>query len=91
MEDQLMTEEDEIKMKKMVIILKNGKTIPAVDHSGRAVLGMNCLRSLERWDRGFESNGCLYCVRLFCVQVEALQRADPPSKESYQLCRGSRN
>jgi hypothetical protein len=32
---------------------------------------MNCLRSLERWDRGFESrsmHGCLY-VRLFwdCV------------------------
>jgi hypothetical protein len=32
---------------------------------------MNCLRSLERWDRGFESrsrHGCL-CVRLFCVCV----------------------
>jgi hypothetical protein len=32
---------------------------------------MNCLRSLERWDRGFESrwkHGCLY-VRLFCVRV----------------------
>jgi hypothetical protein len=25
------------------------------DHSGRAVYGMNCLRSPERWDRGFES------------------------------------
>jgi hypothetical protein len=25
------------------------------DHSGRAVWGMNCLRSLEHWDRGFES------------------------------------
>jgi hypothetical protein len=33
---------------------------------------MNCLRSLERWDRGFESrsrHGCLFCVRLFCVCV----------------------
>jgi hypothetical protein len=49
-------------------------------------------RSLGRWDRGFEShsrNGCLYCVRLSCVcvvlsvQVHALRRADPPSKESY--------
>jgi hypothetical protein len=32
---------------------------------------MNCLRSLERWDRGFESHsrhGGL-CVRLFCVYV----------------------
>jgi hypothetical protein len=33
---------------------------------------MNCLRSLECWDRGFEShsrNGYLYCVYLFCVCV----------------------
>jgi hypothetical protein len=40
------------------------------DHSGRAVKGMNCFRSLERWNRGFESHsrhGCLYCVRLFRV------------------------
>jgi hypothetical protein len=30
---------------------------------------------------------CVYCVFvLSCVQVEALRRADPPSKESYQLC-----
>jgi hypothetical protein len=38
-------------------------------YGGRAVWGMNCLRSLERWDCGFESHsrhGCL-CVRLFCV------------------------
>jgi hypothetical protein len=26
------------------------------------------------------------CVHLFCVQVAALRRADPPSKESYRLC-----
>jgi hypothetical protein len=26
------------------------------DHSGRAFWGMNCLRSLEHWDRGFESH-----------------------------------
>jgi hypothetical protein len=34
--------------------------------------GMNRLRPLEHWDRGFESHsrhGCLYCVRLFCVSV----------------------
>jgi hypothetical protein len=36
------------------------------------------------------------CVRLFCVcavicmQVAALQRADPPSKEFYRLCKRSR-
>jgi hypothetical protein len=28
---------------------------------------------------------CVYSV-LFCVQVAALWRADPPSKESYRLC-----
>jgi hypothetical protein len=32
---------------------------------------------------------CLYC--LCCPVVEALRRADPPSKESYRLCIGSRN
>jgi hypothetical protein len=35
------------------------------DHSGRVVKGRNCLRSLERWDRGFRS----HCVYLFCVCV----------------------
>jgi hypothetical protein len=33
---------------------------------------LNCLRSLGRWDRGFESrsrHGCLMCMRLFCVCV----------------------
>jgi hypothetical protein len=30
---------------------------------------------------------CVYFVFvLFCVYVEALRRADPPSKESYRLC-----
>jgi hypothetical protein len=41
------------------------------DYSGRAVWGMNCLRLLGSWDRGFEfqsRHGCL-CVRLFCVCV----------------------
>jgi hypothetical protein len=37
------------------------------------------------------------CVRLFyvcavlCVQVAALRRADQPSKETYRLCKRSRN
>jgi hypothetical protein len=50
----------------------NISTFRNADHSGRAVYGMYCLRSLERWDRGFESHssyGCLYCVRLFCICV----------------------
>jgi hypothetical protein len=30
---------------------------------------------------------CVYSVFvLFCVYVAALRQADPPSKESYQLC-----
>jgi hypothetical protein len=39
------------------------------DDSGRAVWGMNCLRSLEHWDRGFEyqsRNGCLF-VFILCL------------------------
>jgi hypothetical protein len=55
---------------------------------------MYCLRSLGGRDRGFEfhsEHGCFdVCVRssvfvLSCVQVEALRRADQPSKESYRL------
>jgi hypothetical protein len=41
----------------------------AADHSGRAVSGMNCLRPLKYWDRGFESHlrhGCL-CTFIPCV------------------------
>jgi hypothetical protein len=35
---------------------------------------------------------CVYTVFLLsCVQVAALRRADPPSKESYRLCIGLRN
>jgi hypothetical protein len=58
---------------------------------------MNCLRPLKQWNRGFESHsrrGCLCVYSVFvlsCVQVAALRLADPPSKESYRLCIGSRN
>jgi hypothetical protein len=54
---------------------------------------MNCLRPLKHWDLGFESHlrhECLCAFILFvlsCVQVAALRRADPPSKESYRLCK----
>jgi hypothetical protein len=36
--------------------LKKKSSSKGTDHSGRAVKGMNCLRSLKHWDRGFESN-----------------------------------
>jgi hypothetical protein len=64
------------------------------DHSGRAVWGMNCFRSLGRWDRGFESHlghGCLVYVCVYSVfllsfvSVAALRRADHSSKKSYRL------
>jgi hypothetical protein len=63
-------------------------------HSSRSVWSMNCLRSLWRWDRGFESHLKTWmfglCMRLFCVCVvlcvgRALQRADHSPKESYRL------
>jgi hypothetical protein len=41
----------------------------AVDQSGRAVWGMNCLRSLKHCGRGFESHsrhGCL-CAFILCL------------------------
>jgi hypothetical protein len=48
------------------------------------------IRPFKDWDRGFEShskNGCLRLFPCLCcpVLVAALQRADPPFKESYQL------
>jgi hypothetical protein len=41
-----------------------------------------------------DMDACIVCIYsefvLFCVWVEALRRADPPSKESYRLWIGSR-
>jgi hypothetical protein len=42
------------------------------DHGGRVVKGMNCLLSIERWDRGFESHSklllsvCSFNMSLCC-------------------------
>jgi hypothetical protein len=55
---------------------------------------MNCFRSLKNWDRWSESHlrhGCLCVFMLSYVYVAALRRTDPPSKESYRLCKRSRN
>jgi hypothetical protein len=54
---------------------------------------MNLLCQLEHWGRGFQSlsrHVCLCaCILCFCcpvcLQVVALRRADPPSKESYHV------
>jgi hypothetical protein len=47
---------------------------------------MTSLRSLERWDHGFEyySSDGYVCVRLFCNC--GLRRADHLSREFYCLC-----
>jgi hypothetical protein len=66
----------------------DGLTDPFADHSGRTFWGMKCLRSLEHWDRGFESHsrhGCLFAFILCLCQVAALRWVDPTSKESYRL------
>jgi hypothetical protein len=44
------------------------RRVQIADHSGRAVLDMNCLRPLKHRDRGFESTWSIdICVRLFCL------------------------
>jgi hypothetical protein len=54
------------------------------------------VRPIKHWNRGFKTHlrhGCLCAFILFvlfCVHVAALQQADPPSKESYRLCKRSR-
>jgi hypothetical protein len=58
----------------------------------QSACALNCIRPLKHWDHGFESHsrhGCLFV--LFCVQVVALRWANPSSKESYRLCKRSRN
>jgi hypothetical protein len=83
---------------KRVLFIRNREQIHDLAvYSGRAVQGMKWLRPLEYWDRGFESNsrhGCLSaCILCSCrpVQVAALRRADPPSKEAYRLSTRLRN
>jgi hypothetical protein len=50
-------------------------------------------RKMGSWVRiPFEARMCVsafFCVALSCVYVEALRRADPPSKESYQMTKNN--
>jgi hypothetical protein len=51
-------------------------------------------QTLGSWFESHSRHGCLcsfILFMLFCVQIEALRRADPPSKESYRLCIRLRN
>jgi hypothetical protein len=53
------------------------------------------VRTLGSWVRiaiKVRMSVCVYCVFVFfCVCVQILRRADPPSKESYRLCIGLRS
>jgi hypothetical protein len=56
-------------------------------HSPAQTLGLWVRISLKAW-----MFVCIYSVFvLSCVDVAALQRAESPSKESYRLCKRSRN
>jgi hypothetical protein len=41
----------------------------SADRSGRAVKGMNCLRPLKHWDRGFESHLRYGCPFAFILRL----------------------
>jgi hypothetical protein len=62
-----------------ITLTLRSKAWPSFIRLNPGVVGSNPTRGMD------------ICVRLFCVQVEALRRADPPSKESYWLCIGLRN
>jgi hypothetical protein len=52
-------------------VVSSTKVLVPADHSGGAVEGMNCFRTLEHWDRGFESNSrhgylCAFILCLCC-------------------------
>jgi hypothetical protein len=54
---------------RMILTFTGYVDIDGVGHSGLAAYGMKCLRSLERWDRGFEfhsRHGCL-CPIILCL------------------------
>jgi hypothetical protein len=51
-------------------------------HGGRAVLGMNCLRSLGRWDRGFEFHSPVQGVLPLCKKrLRNWRRGQGPTKD----------
>jgi hypothetical protein len=51
----------------ILIALLTVSVLTHADHSGRAVYGMKCLRSLEHWDRGFESHSRHGCLSAFIL------------------------
>jgi hypothetical protein len=66
-----------------------GIYICVADHTGHTVwaLGLWVRIPLEVW-----MSVCVYSVFVpSCVQVVVLWQVDPPSKESYRLCKRSRN
>jgi hypothetical protein len=60
-----------------VAVLTTAWTVFASSNTG--IVGSNPTRGVD------------VCLRLFCVHAVALRRGNPPSKEFYRLCIGSRN
>jgi hypothetical protein len=61
------------------------KACTAFARANTAIVGSN-----PAW--GMDVCVYLFCVcAVLCVQIAALRRADPLSKESYRLCKRSRN
>jgi hypothetical protein len=73
-------------IKKPIAVAAPSEAWTVLARSNTGIVGSNPTRGMD---------ACFMCVYsvfvLFCMQVEALRRADPPSKESYLLCIGSRN
>jgi hypothetical protein len=80
--------------KSLILTRELDITIYQLTHQiSRAVSSMKCLRPLKNYDRVFElhlRHVCL-CTFILCVQVAALRRVDPPSKESCRLSTRLRN
>jgi hypothetical protein len=66
---------------KRIVLVKYDRA----DHGGNAVYGRNCIRSLERWDRGFEPVYSVFV--LSCGVFAVLRRTEQSFKEFYRQCK----
>jgi hypothetical protein len=69
-----------------ITVASRSKTWTVFARSKAGIVGSNPTQSMDV---------CIVCVYsvfvLFCMQVEALRRADPPSKEFHRICIRLRN
>jgi hypothetical protein len=68
------------------IVVERSKALTVFARSNAGIVRSNTTQGMDF---------CIVCVYsafvLFCVYVEALRLADPPSKGSYKVCRGLGN